>query len=283
MFNQIKLNIMKISGSLFATGLAITALVACQKEDTSIDEALPVAKQETLVEEILVEVDALADEALGLKLSEGKSAVAEGDFFISSCPVITIDNTSDPKVITVDFGTGCTGKDNKVRSGKIIITATSFTDATSERIKTFEDFYVDGAKVEGAVNKIITINRQDHSRVAEIEEDITITFPDENGTAHRVASLIREYQYNKSGVLRDNIITSYGTVEFTRVSGLKVVKTSSESEPLVFKVSCHRLVSGVVTVTTSDNRTWTIDYGDGECDNLATITSGDKTRVIRLR
>ncbi len=274
---------MKIFSSLFATGLVITALVACQKEDTTIEDAVPVIEQETLVEQILVEVDAMADEALSLKLNEGKSAVVEGDFFLSSCSVITIDNTSDPKVITINFGTGCTGKDGKVRSGKIIITSTSFTDATSERVKTFENFYVDGRKVEGSVNKTITVDRQDHSRVAEILEDITITFPDEVGTAHRVASLIREYQFNKPGVLRDNIVTSFGTVNFTRANGFKVTKAISESDPLIFKASCRRIVSGVVTITTSENSTWTIDYGDGECDNLATVTRDDKTRIIRLR
>ncbi|MBN2864249.1 MAG: hypothetical protein JXN62_13860 [Bacteroidales bacterium] len=274
---------MKILSSLFVTGLAIAALVSCQKEDTTLEDALPVVEQETIVEEILLDLDAIADEAINLKLNEGKSAVTEGDFYLGSCSVITIDNTSDPKVITIDFGTGCTGKDGKVRSGKIIITSTSFVNATSERIKTFEDFYVDGRKVEGVVNKTITISREDHSKVAEILEDITITSPEEGGTAHRVASLIREYQFNLLGLLWDNIVSSYGTVEFTRANGLKVTKTISESDPLVFKVSCHRIVSGVVTIITSDNRTWTVDYGDGRCDNLATITSGDKTRIIRLR
>lgn len=274
---------MKILSSLFVTGLAITALVSCQKEDTTFEDALPIIEQETIAEETLLELDALADEAVNLKLNEGKSAVTEGDFYLSSCSVITIDNTSDPKVITIDFGTGCTGKDGKFRSGKIIITASSFVDATSERIKTFEDFYVDGRKVEGVVNKTIIIDREDRSRVAEIMEDITIIFPDEGVTAHRVAGLTREYRFELPGVLWDNIITSYGTVEFTRVNGLKVTKTISESDPLVHKKSCRWIVSGMVTVTTSDNRTWTIDYGDGTCDNLATITSGGKTRTIRLR
>jgi hypothetical protein len=283
MFNQIKLNIMKVVGSLFAAGVVITALVACQKEFTTIEDAVPVVEQETIVEELVVELDAMADEAISLKLNEGKSTSGECDFYLSSCSVITIDNTTDPKVITIDFGTGCTGKDGKVRSGKIIITSTSFTDATSERIKTFEDFYVDGRKVEGVVNKTITLNRQDHSRVAEIVENITITFPDEGCTARRVASLIREYRFNDPEVLRDNIVTSYGTVEFTRVNGLEITKTISGSDPLVFKVSCHRIVSGLMTITTSDNRSWTIDYGDGECDNLATVTNGDNTRIIRLR
>ncbi len=273
---------MKIFSSLFATGVVITALVACQKTDMTIEEAIPVVNQETTVEEILLEFDALSDEAVSLKLDAGKSDVAEGDFYLTSCSVITIDNTMDPKIITIDFGTGCTGKDGKVRSGQIIITSTSFENASAERVISFRDFFVDGRKIEGVVNKTITLDSQDHSRVAEILENITVTFPDEAGQCHRVASLIREYHFNKPGILRDNILTSYGSVEFTRVNGLKITKTISETSPLVFKVSCHRIVSGVITFTTSDNRTWTVDFGNGECDNLATITSGDETRIIKL-
>lgn len=278
-----KFNTMKFFSLLFAAGLFITTLISCQKEDAMMDDPETVVGQETLVEEIMVEVDAMADEAVGLKLNESKSVDYDGGSYFSSCSVITIDNTKDPKVITIDFGTGCEGKDGKVRSGKIIITSVSFDDAISERTKTFEDFYVDGRKIEGTVHKRITINRENHSRVAEIEEDITVTFPDEGGTAHRLTALTREYQYNIPGVVLDNIVTSHGTVEFTGANGVKITKTISESDPLVYKVTCHHIVSGEVTIVKNDSHTWTIDYGNGECDNLATITSGNKTWIIRLR
>ena len=274
---------MKKIRSLFVAGLVFAALSACQKEDFSMDENELLVMQETLTEEIMVEVDALAEEAINLKLNEGKSANDEGDFFVNSCPVITIYKNSDPQVIIIDFGTGCEGKDGKVRSGKIIITSSKFENATAERLKTFEDFFVDGKKVEGIVNKTITISLDDHTKTAILEEDITITFPDDEGTARRISSMTRKYELKIPGVVRDNIITSWGIVEFTRVNDIKVTKTVDESAPLVFKMLCHRIVSGIVKVTTSDNRSWTIDYGDGECDNKATITNGDKTRIILLR
>jgi len=268
---------------LFVAGFVFAALIACQKEDLTADENELLVAQETLAEEIMVDIDALADEAINLKLNTEKSASDEGDFYLNSCPVITIYKNADPQVIIIDFGTGCEGKDGKVRSGKIFITSSKFENATAERVKTFEDFYVDGKKVEGIINKTITINLEDHTKVAEVEEDITITFPDDEGTARRISSMIRKYELNVIGVVRDNIIATWGIVEFTRVNDVKVTKTIDESAPLVFKMLCHRIVSGVVNVTTSDNRSWTIDYGDGECDNKATITNGDNTRIILLR
>jgi hypothetical protein len=51
----------------------------------------------------------------------------------------------------------------------------------------------------------------------------------------------------------------------------------------VFKTSCHHIVSGIITFQTSNNHSWTIDYGNGECDNLATLTIGDQSREIRIR
>jgi hypothetical protein len=269
--------------TLFVAGLVLVALSACQKEDFTADENELLVSQETLAEEIMVELDALAEEAINLKLNTTKEASDEGEFYLSSCPVITIYKNSDPQVVIIDFGTGCEGKDGKVRSGKIFITSEKFENATAERVKTFEDFYVDGKKVEGTVSKTITISLEDHTKVAEIEEDITITFPDDEGSAHRVSDITRQYELNLFGVVRDNIITSWGIVEFTRVNDIIVTKTIDESAPLVFKVLCHRIVSGIVNVTTSDNRSWTIDYGDGECDNRATITNGDNTRIIFLR
>ncbi len=268
---------------LFVAGFVFAALIACQKEDLTADENELLVAQETLAEEIMVDIDALADEAINLKLNTEKSASDEGDFYLNSCPVITIYKNADPQVIIIDFGTGCEGKDGKVRSGKIFITSSKFENATAERVKTFEDLYVDGKKVEGIINKTITINLEDHTKVAEVEEDITITFPDDEGTARRISSMIRKYELNVIGVVRDNIIATWGIVEFTRVNDVKVTKTIDESAPLVFKMLCHRIVSGVVNVTTSDNRSWTIDYGDGECDNKATITNGDNTRIILLR
>ncbi len=274
---------MKNFRSFFTVILTVLALTACSKEYIIPDADENLINQENIAEEIMTGIDALSEEAINLKLNEGKSADDEGDFYLGTCPVITFYKNADPQVIIIDFGNGCEGKDGKIRSGRIIITSEKFDNFTAVRNKTFDDFYVDNKKVEGAVVKNFTINPEDHIRVAEIEEDITITFPDDEGTVSRKSNLTRRNELKVIGIVRDNVLTSWGIVELTRLNGVKVTKTIDEATPLVFKASCRRIVSGIVNVTTSDNRSWTIDYGDGECDNKAVVTNGDRTRVIKLR
>jgi len=38
----------------------------------------------------------------------------------------------------------------------------------------------------------------------------------------------------------------------------------------------------MISVTTSDNRSWTINYGDGTCDAKATLTMDGKTKEIKI-
>lgn len=266
-----------------AVVLMIVAFQSCQKEDVTpiIDEAL-LSQQETLSEETLADVDLLVDEAVDANFNLLKLATTESSVYLTDCPVITVNKTANPQVITIDFGTSCTGKDGKVRSGKIIVTSVSFTTFPSVRDKAFDNYTVDGKKVEGSVSKTITKDQENNIRTAVIKENITITFPDGAGKATRVANLTRQYQRNTLANPADNQVISWGTVEFTRISGVKVTKTVSAADPLIFKVACHHIVSGTVSFSTSKDRSWTINYGDGTCDNKAILTIGNKSKEITI-
>lgn len=275
---------MKQLSIFIAISLMFIGFNSCQKEETSVAvDEISLSQQETQAEETLADVDLLVDEVVDSNFSLLKSASIESAAYLTDCPVFTVNKTTTPQVITIDFGTSCTGKDGKVRSGKIIVTSTSFTTFPSVRDKSFDNYYVDGKKIEGSVAKTITKDQENNIRTAVIKENITITFPDGEGKATRVADLTRQYQRNTLLNPADNQIVSWGTVEFTRVSGVKVTKTVTSQDPLVFKVACHHIVSGTVSVTTSDNRSWTINYGNGACDNKATLTIGDKTKEIKIR
>lgn len=274
---------MKRSVLFIACSLFFTAFNSCQKDQaTQAIDDVAVSQQETQAEEILSDVDLLVDEAIDANTSQLKSANASLAY-LTDCPVITLDTSSDPQVLTIDFGTSCTGRDGKVRSGKIVVTSTSFKTFPSVRDKTFDNYYVDGNKVEGTVTKTIEKDQVNNIRTATLQEDVTITFADGAGTAHRVANLTRQYQRGALLNPLDNRVVSWGTVEFTRVSGVTVNKTIPADTPLVFKTACHQIVSGIVTVTTSNNVSWTIDYGNGDCDNQATLTRNGKTRQIVIR
>ena len=269
---------------VFAVCLMFIGFNACQKDEvaTTADETTLI-QQETQTEETLADVDLLVDEAVDSNFSLLKSATIESAAYLNDCPVITVDKTATPQVLTIDFGTACTGKDRKVRSGKIIVTSTSFNTFPSVRDKSFDNYMVDGKKIEGSIAKTITKDQENNIRTAVIQENIAITFPDGEGKASRVANLTRQYQRNTLANREDNQLVSWGTVEFTRVSGVKVTKAITSADPLIFKVTCHHIVSGTVSVTTSDNRSLTLNYGNGDCDNKATLTIGDKTREIRIR
>ena len=255
---------------------------SCDKEEiTTNDDVL--IEQESAVELMMVELDGLEEEALGIKLTPLKSASLDRFYFMSDCPVMTLNLTANPKVITIDFGTGCTGKDGKVRSGKILVTSSTLENFSIERVKTFDNFYVDGKKVEGTITKKITIDREDHTRIANVKEDVTVTFPDNAGKATRKSDMTREYQLFVLGWVKDNVVKSWGTSEFKRLSGIKLSKTIAATNPLVYKMECHQNVSGVVTVTTSDNSTWSIDFGNGECDNKAVVTKNGESKEINIR
>ncbi|MBA4409172.1 MAG: hypothetical protein C0397_07100 [Odoribacter sp.] len=264
--------------------LMFLAFLACQKYDisTTVDETL-LSQQVTIAEETLADIDILVDEALNLNFGLLKSVTTESSVYLSDCPVVTVDKTSSPQVMTIDFGTSCTGRDGKVRSGKIIVTSTAFNVFPSVRSKSFENFFVDGKKIEGSVTKTISTDQVNNIRTANTKENITITFPDAEGTAKRVANMTRQYQRNTLENPADNQVVSWGTVEFTKVSGVTVSKAISDKTPLVFKASCHHIVSGIVSFSNSNDRKWSIDYGNGECDNKAMLTSGDKTKEIKIR
>ena len=52
-------------------------------------------------------------------------------------------------------------------------------------------------------------------------------------------------------------------------------------EPLLIDRSCRYPLSGIVEITRADE-TMTIDYGDGECDNIAHVSKDGVTEEIEL-
>lgn len=275
---------MKRPELFFALSLAFVVFNSCQKSEmTNMDDEIVLSKQETQVEEAMSDVDLLVNEAITLHAGLLRSATTDSSIYLNDCPTVTINAEASPKVMTIDFGTACTGKDGKVRSGKIIVTAESFTAFPSVRQKSFENYFVDQKKMEGSIVQTIVRDTATHIRTATIQEDVTITFPENGGTAHRVTNITRQYQPNILKDKTDNQTVSWGNVVFTRTSGVVLTKAIAAETPLVYKAACGHIVSGIVSVSTSTNRNWTLDYGNGACDDQATMTRDGKTKEITIR
>jgi hypothetical protein len=254
-----------------------------KRELQSIIEEVILSQQDTQSEEFLADADLIVDDALTQNTGQLKAGAMGSSAYLTSCAIISFNSKVSPQMLTIDFGTSCTGTDGKNRSGKIIVTSESFNTFPSIRTSTFQNYVVDGKKIEGNVVKTIQKDQVNNIRTATSKEDITITLQNNEGTARRTADLTRQYLFNSIGVRDDTEVKTFGTVEFTLVSGVKVTKTVRAENPLVYSASCHHIVSGFVSITTITNHNWTIDFGKGECDNKAVLTIGNKSKEITIR
>jgi hypothetical protein len=80
----------------------------------------------------------------------------------------------------------------------------------------------------------------------------------------------------------DDVWQITGSASGTTIDGNEYTKVISDDDPLIAPRDCLWIVSGTVT-TTSGDVTVVIDFGDGECDNLATRTEGDVTEEFEMK
>jgi len=270
---------MKRIGFLLLIGIFSIMFISCQKNEVELMSTEDLIEQEAEIEILLSDIDAFSEEIIDDQLNFFKSATISVPDEDDSCPVITYYRNSEPRKMIIDFGNECLGKDGRTRSGKIIIASTSFENMTATRTKTFENFSVDGRSIEGEIIRTITLVSENHSRIAEVKEDLTITM--ENKIAIRTSSMTRTHEPGRIFDRSDDLISSWGEVVTKWQDGSTFSKTIAEENPLVFKSICRQIVSGIVSITRGE-KSWSIDYGQGECDNKAIITHDGESKEIRI-
>jgi hypothetical protein len=265
---------------LFAGGLILFASQSCRKDSGNdvIDSDTIAAEDNATAEDIFNDVFALMDET-----ARDQPALRTGGFR-ASCAQITVDSTSNPKVLTLDFGTGCTGNDGRTRSGKIIITFTGrYRDAGTVITHTFDNYYVNGNKVEGT--KIVTnmgTNSAGHMYYKIEVKDAKIT------TANGVITWqsLREREWtageNTASILDDEYNIT-GSASGTNRNGTHYTIQIDDLDPLHVKIGCRWIVSGKVSITPDGKSARTVNYGNGDCDNDATVLINGRSYAIKLK
>ncbi len=204
---------------------------------------------------------------------------------LGHCTKISREYSGDSLITTINYGTdSCVAPDGKVRSGKIIMT--SIGDYwKGEAVITFvcEDYFVDGNQVLGTSTVVSKINA-DGNRESLITEEGSVILGDGTGTIQLSSEKTRIVtEGTKTFGKHDDVVTVTGTATGTLVSGNTF--TSVTSSPLVRdqEKECRGVyISGVTQITVSDGTEITVDYGDGTCDNLATVTTNGVSETITL-
>lgn len=190
-----------------------------------------------------------------------------------------------PLKIVVDFGTGCTGRNGVLRKGKIITTYSNrltVKDATA--VTTFEGFSVNGVKLEGThtITQLGSIN--DTLKFGLKIENAVVT--KENGEAAAWQSTKTLKQIGGNSTLYqpgDDVYSLTGESNGTvTLSGNEYSWSKRVINPLVKANNCEYIQSGSVGISRNGKEN-TINFGDGTCDNKATITINGISVTITLR
>jgi len=196
----------------------------------------------------------------------------------SSCRVITQETlTNGDKKFKVDFGTGCVDTNGDNRSGiiYIVVHKNTTTNVITANI-TFDNYYINSHKIEGTidVSRAIVNSVPTYTR----ETNINIIQPSGGGTIHREGNFSIEKIGGVSTplVFSDDVFRIDGDALTTLPNG--TVLHMDITQPLIRNIGCPVIVKGTKTIT-KNSQTYTLDYGNGSCDNIATITLPGGTTI----
>lgn len=180
-----------------------------------------------------------------------------------------------PKTITIDYGVDCTYND-VTKSGKLVITVTGSRNETGTQwIVDYDQFTVNGYLFSGTEiftntgGGAYTISMTDGKIVTPEGEEITWVH---DKVRNQIAGTSTE-ERNDDGF--ETIGTSYG------ISTEGFVYQREITSPLITYGSCFWVMSGVVESTVGEV-SYTIDFGDGTCDNIATRTENGVTEEFTM-
>jgi hypothetical protein len=208
-----------------------------------------------------------------------KGPIKFGVPHIDSCVTVTVSSSTYPKEIVIDYGTGCSSNHGHVKRGKIIIDISdTIIAAGATQTITYQDFYIDSSKIEFTASLKNLGKNSAGNWVIEKKSESTVT---RNGD--KVVESNIETDEWKSGFgttdHSDDVYFESGSGSITVNDTATFSKTITKA--LLIDRSCDYITSGTVVISRNSS-TVTIDYGDGTCDNKATVTTNGTTEEIEL-
>jgi hypothetical protein len=193
-------------------------------------------------------------------------------------PEVSVEFAEDgrfPMTITVAYDSIELAND-KIIDGiiKIELTAAPWTDGAVREITM--DLVIDSVEINGE-KRVEFTGEKGVSKKWEITSEMTFTYPD--GTElFRSAERTREWisGLDTKWDLSDDKVQITGKVTCVDSEENEYTKEIDEENPLIRIGTCRLIVSGTVIFSQNGEAFASFDYGDGECDNMATYTYIDE-------
>jgi hypothetical protein len=252
---------------------AVLVFNGCKKDDPADTETVTATDNSICENEFMRIMPTVNSIAID---EQGVHRHGSGNQVTSNCPDVYVPDSlmPYPRHMYIDYGAGCTDPvDGKVRKGQIICEMDRPYDSLGVVITiTFDTFMVGAIRFEGTT----TITRTGANTFTEVIANAKCS----KGGATPWTIL---YDANRSitftsgaSVSTDpQIITISGTNTGTDRNGN--TWTSNITSPIVRDLGCTWLTSGVIVVSPAGKSDRTVDFGDGTCNDKATITIDGNT------
>lgn len=251
------------------------------------------------------------EKTLGIEPLDGEPGVSDGwdpydgdfpddyDFWdFHTCATVTETINDDGTVTTVyDYGDGCEEWGSLMR-GKI--TYTWFNEGASySSTVVYENYYSYGIEMNGYAEHSFSSDGNSYYNISEKEQekvdfpvsDIYFNWSGESSSSENISVIMDSGEkYSYTSVYQaswDNHSYTLIKADYTYIGETEGYRYDySVIKPLYTDYTCENTwvpVSGIETINFTENgiqSIFSIDYGNGKCDNLATILENGKTSVI---
>jgi hypothetical protein len=274
---------------VMAVSLGLT--VSCSEDEAVLQQESSEAIEEAVTDSYYEDADDMASLAVIGEEAGRLAEDANDDRIYNACAEVTFTpgDGSTPEnpfgVVVIDFSAndpdGCTDPRGNVRKGKIVIEfeGRRLTPG-SVAVITFVGYEINGVKLEGTRTITnISANTEVAPKFNIVLENGVITWPD-GSDATREHDLVREW--HRENIPANDYMLVWGTASGENRRGVAYEMEIDENHPIRHNRFCPLPVSGIKTFVT-ETHTIVIDFGDGECDRLITITVDGVSREVESR
>jgi hypothetical protein len=269
-------------------GLALLSLnfIGCKKDSnnpepsTTNDESQVEARDMGQSEDVNSNIDNAVAEAM---INPNTASIANrNDNPNSELSCASVVHDSIAQTVTITFN-HCMGPHGHVRDGQIIVTYHNghYWDVGANWDVTFNNFYVDNMQVTGT-RHVENVGPASNGMTWNITSSLTFTNSSNGNTRTWNSTRTRTISqgYGDTVITNHIYVINGNATHANSATGSSVDITITN---VTRDLSCHYITAGTLLCDSSDNRpNKLIDFGNGTCDDLATVTVNNHTFTIHL-
>ena len=269
-----------ILGFLLLAGISLT-VVSCKKDKKDTTQTDTSAAQNNyMAESAFDNATQWSDQAMAGHL---KSTLTD-TVFMGTCVLATLDLTSLPYSLVIDFGqVNCQCSDNLYRRGKILVQFNgSYWSQGTTITYTFQNYFVNDNQIIGT--RTVTNMGRNSSNHLWWQTVVNGSVVKANNGGTFTWNSTREHEWTEGEITPyvwwDDVYMITGVASGTNVDGKTY--TISIINPLRKKLNCQWLESGSLNIQVQDQPLILLDYGSGTCDDIATATENGPVYTIHM-